>query len=202
MADENLNEVNNNENNTDAATVKTDAIITDEAKEAWNIMLGLKEGTYESELTKEAKDAIKAMLKLDKEATYESYLTDEAIDFVKAILDVKEKEEEAVTPTSTIQISMSFTGVSSMPNNFAISNSYNDNVFTLENATGTDTYVWTLSNVPVNTEVVFTESGIQIENYTLAVNELATTESEYSESIMSTENTIVALDFNNVYTAY
>lgn len=195
MADENLNIANEED------ILKTDAIITDEAKDALNIMLGFKDGKYDSAFTKEAKEAILAMLKMDDEVTYDSFLSDDAIKYIKAILDIKKKESENV-PTSSINVIATFNGISNLPSTFAITNDFNDNVFTLENAVGTDSFSWTLSNVPINTQVIFTETGIQMDNYTLRVNDLDISEDAYSEMVMSTENTIVAIDFVNVYTTY
>jgi len=56
-----------------------------------------------------------------------------------------------------------------MPQNFQITNNYNDTVFTSANGQDTGThlgYLWTIQNVPVGTVIQFTESNYDITNYT------------------------------------
>ena len=74
-----------------------------------------------------------------------------------------------------VKVTKSFSGVDSLPTGFQISNSYNDTVFTVgsENMTGTgtadDPYVWILDDVPVGTEVTFTESGATVDGAALTI---------------------------------
>ena len=64
-----------------------------------------------------------------------------------------------------------------LPDRFQITNTYNGDVFTLKNASGTgtadDPYRWTIENVPDKTEIIFTESG-----YDVTINGQATTDAE------------------------
>ena len=85
-----------------------------------------------------------------------------------------------------VKVTKSFSGVDSLPTGFQISNSYNDTVFTVgsENMTGTgtadDPYVWILDDVPVGTEVTFTESGATVDGATLTITANGTAVAEGS----------------------
>ena len=74
-----------------------------------------------------------------------------------------------------VKVTKSFSGVDNLPTGFQIANSYNDTVFKVnsESMTGSgtadDPYVWILDNVPVGTEVTFTESGATIDGAALTI---------------------------------
>ena len=98
--------------------------------------------------------------------------------------------------------------MASLPADFKITNSYNSTEFTVANATSgtgtsTDPYVWKLSDVPVGTEVTFTESGYTVANYALTINGTASTVADANKStkitVAKTGN--AATEFNNVYTS-
>ena len=75
-----------------------------------------------------------------------------------------------------------FSGVKGLPDRFQITNTYNGDVFTLKNASGTgtadDPYRWTIENVPDKTEIIFTESGYDVTGYDVTINGQATTDAE------------------------
>jgi len=78
------------------------------------------------------------------------------------------------TPTPTkgdITVTKSFVGLEGVdiPTGFKITNSYDDQEFTISNATGTNPYTWTLSGVEGGTTVTFTESGATVNGYNLNV---------------------------------
>lgn len=69
-----------------------------------------------------------------------------------------------------------------LPDRFQITNTYNGDVFTLKNASGTgtadDPYRWTIKNVPDKTEIIFTESGYDVTGYDVTINGRVTTDAE------------------------
>ena len=87
-----------------------------------------------------------------------------------------------------VKVTKSFSGVDSLPTEFQISNNYNDTVFTVSSTgmtgTGTaaDPYVWILDNVPVGTEVTFTESGATVDGATLTITANGTAVAEGSNT--------------------
>ncbi len=74
-----------------------------------------------------------------------------------------------------VKVTKSFSGVDSLPTGFQIANDYNGTVFTVGSSgmtgTGTadDPYAWILDNVPVGTEVTFTESGATVDGAALTI---------------------------------
>ena len=66
-----------------------------------------------------------------------------------------------------------------LPDRFQITNTYNGDVFTLKNASGTgtadDPYRWTIENVP---DKIFTESDYDVTGYDVTINGQATTDAE------------------------
>ncbi|MBE6470322.1 MAG: Cna B-type domain-containing protein [Coriobacteriaceae bacterium] len=84
-----------------------------------------------------------------------------------------------ITVTNTkdpakIQVTKAFSGVGALPDGFRITNDYNDDVFTVANktsgsGTAADPYVWLIDDVPDGTEVEFTETGVSVDGYTLAI---------------------------------
>ena len=110
----------------------------------------------------------------------------------------------AKVKTSSVEVTKSFSGLSSLPEGFQITNSYNDDVFTVEKATGKgtseDPYVWTIENVPVGTEVTFTESGYAQNGYSVTINGKAVTEEGANTAkAVSTENETKTAGFVNAY---
>ena len=77
--------------------------------------------------------------------------------------------------TGKVQVTKAFSGVDQLPETFQITNSYNDDVFTGSSAgrtgtgTATDPYVWTIEDVPIGTEVTFTEVGATVEGYNVTI---------------------------------
>ena len=81
--------------------------------------------------------------------------------------------------TGTVKVTKLFTGITTAlkPNTFAISNNYNDTVFNYSNADNSATadgintaYEWTISNVPVHTQITFTEHNTAVTDYTLTAS--------------------------------
>ncbi|MDO4842868.1 MAG: Cna B-type domain-containing protein, partial [Phoenicibacter congonensis] len=111
----------------------------------------------------------------------------------------------AKVKTSSVKVTKLFSGLDSLPDGFQITNSYNDTVFTAKNAekgtgkTG-DPYEWTIENVPVGTEITFTESGYTKDGYSVTINGKAVTE-ENADKVAATskESEIKTAAFTNVY---
>jgi len=87
-----------------------------------------------------------------------------------------------------VKVTKSFSGVDNLPTGFQIANDYNETVFTVGSTgmtgTGTaaDPYVWILDNVPVGTEVTFTESGATVDGATLTITANGTAVAEGSNT--------------------
>ena len=102
------------------------------------------------------------------------------------------------TPTPTtgdITVTKSFSGVDALPADFRITNSYDEQVFTVANATGTNPYTWTLSGIADGTTVTFTESGTTVNGYDLEVSANGTVVSGFtvSASVVAGETVTAAL---------
>ena len=112
------------------------------------------------------------------------------------VKNIKEK-------TGSIQVTKSFSGVEGLPTGFQITNSYNSDVFTVTNASGTgatdDPYVWTLSEIPDGTTVVFTESGATVNGYNLTVTSNGTVVANSQVSATATAGTTVTASLVNTY---
>ena len=76
----------------------------------------------------------------------------------------------------TVQVTKQFVGITAAlkPENYSITNDYNDSVFTYANADNytttdgiTSPYVWTISDVPVPTAIHFTEHNSNVTDYTV-----------------------------------
>ena len=82
-----------------------------------------------------------------------------------------------------------------LPDRFQITNTYNGDVFTLKNASGTgtadDPYRWTIENVPDKTEIIFTESGYDVTGYDVTINGQATTLNLKEHPFRSPEQTLM-----------
>ena len=106
----------------------------------------------------------------------------------------------------SVQVTKAFSGVEGLPEGFQIKNSFNDTVFTVGNKTsGTgkanDPYTWVIENVPVGTEVTFTESGYDAEGYNLTINGKATSEENATKAVakVTEEGKTAAAAFVNAY---
>ena len=137
--------------------------------------------------------AIKDLIQEDAEGNlYRYYITEDSCtptatasfkdDLGKDIAHAISTNGQKVEVTNTyenemgaVKVTKSFSGVDSLPTEFQISNNYNDTVFTVSSTgmtgTGTaaDPYVWILDNVPVGTEVTFTESGATVDGAALTI---------------------------------
>ena len=114
-----------------------------------------------------------------KEAGYEvKYTNNEGI--TDGTITVTNEKE---TP-GKVRVQKSFTGIDSLPAGFKITNNYNDDVFTLANASGKgtvdDPYVWQIEEVPAGTEVTFTELGASVSGYALTITANGTVQPEGS----------------------
>lgn len=80
---------------------------------------------------------------------------------------------------SSVKVTKAFSGIDALPEGFKITNDFNNEEFTVENAVKEDgsvkiPYEWILEDVPVGRTVTFTESGILADGYSLKVNGTAT----------------------------
>ena len=104
-----------------------------------------------------------------------------------------------------MKVTKIFTGLTAtqLPENFKITNDYNTSLeFTFDNADNKDeadgittAYEWTIENVPVGTEVTFTESGTDVTNYTLSATSVA---NKTSDAVVKDDT--VTVEFTNDYT--
>ena len=101
---------------------------------------------------------------------------------------------------SSVRVSKAFSGIDSLPTVFQITNDYNGDIFTIANATGTSPYTWTIEDVPVDTVITFTESGIQVDGYDLEVNGVATTTDTATVTATVTDGTVKTAELVNDYT--
>lgn len=81
-----------------------------------------------------------------------------------------------VKKTGSVKVTKSFSGIGSgdLPEDFRITNDYDNSIFVYANADNAATadgvntaYEWTIANVPVGTTVEFTESNTSVTGYTL-----------------------------------
>ena len=116
----------------------------------------------------------------------------------KGIVSEVEYTNEKV---SDIQVTKAFDGISNLPAGFKITNNYNNSVFTVENAAGTNPYIWGIRDIPVGTEITFTESGMTAEGYDLTVNGTAITEENATIEVKATAETgkVNSASFINAY---
>ena len=107
--------------------------------------------------------------------------------------------------SGSVQVTKAFSGLEKLPEGFQIKNSFNDTVFTVGNKTsGTgkanDPYTWVIEDVPVGTEVTFTESGYEVSGYEVTINQKATTDAEagiVKATVVDKET--VGAEFTNEY---
>ena len=86
-------------------------------------------------------------------------------------IEVTNKYQE---DSGRLKVTKTFSGVDSLPSSFQISNDYDSMIFNVGNAVQGDgstnnPYVWYLDNVPIGTEVIFTETGCSIDGYSLII---------------------------------
>ena len=108
--------------------------------------------------------------------------------------------------TGNVTVTKTFTGLGgNIPENFQITNDYNEQVFTVSGANGTvaptgnNPYVWTITDVPDGTEINFTESGIQAGGYNLTVNGTATAAESTTVAATAIKNQVVNANLVNAY---
>ena len=105
----------------------------------------------------------------------------------------------------SVQVTKAFSGLEKLPKDFQITNSFNKEVFTVDNASGKgtadDPYTWTIENVPVGIEIIFTESGYEETGYEVKINQKVTTDAD-AGIVKATvvENEIASVAFTNEYT--
>ena len=109
---------------------------------------------------------------------------------VPALLTLSAVNTSTSTPTGSVKVTKSFSGINSLPSGFKITASYNDGTadrmveLTTATAgmtgTGTsgDPYTWTIDNLPIGTVVTFAESGFDEAGYTVLINGEATASSK------------------------
>ena len=109
---------------------------------------------------------------------------------VPALLTLSAVNTSTSTPTGSVKVTKSFSGINSLPSGFKITASYNDGtadrIVELTTATagmtgtGTsgDPYTWTVDNLPIGTVVTFAESGFDEAGYTVLINGEATASSK------------------------
>ena len=105
--------------------------------------------------------------------------------------------------TGNVKVTAQFAGISNIPNSFQIENSYDQYgvVFTPYNADNASTadgittpFEWTLSNVPVNTNVTFSESNVAVTNYSLSQDTVI-----QKSSGQVVKDTTLTVNFVNTY---
>jgi LPXTG-motif cell wall-anchored protein len=108
------------------------------------------------------------------------------------------------TPTPTkgdIIVTKSFVGLDGvdLPANFKITNDYDDQEFTISNASGTNPYTWTLSGIDDGTTVTFTENGATVNGYDLTVTSGGTVVADSSVSATVVAGDTVSASLVNTY---
>lgn len=105
-----------------------------------------------------------------------------------------------------VKLTKVFSGLDALPAKYEITNDFDTTTkFSVANAKGSgtaaDPYTWTLTNVPANKVVTFTENNIQDKNYDLKVNNVeTTTETATVKADPVTIGGTVSAAFNNEYT--
>ncbi len=113
--------------------------------------------------------------------------------------------------TTDVVVTKSFSGIDSLPEDFAITNTYDrtlefkpsnaDNASETTAGSPDNPYKWTIHNVPIGTQITFTETGFADENYTLVANgDNADNATSIVQSIQSVSNDTHSVAFTNVYT--
>ena len=148
------------------------------------------------------------------DSTYDADLTDYTLEVTgdeTATVPYGGTGEAGITNTYTqdlpnVQVTKAFSGLTNLPDGFRITNDYDDTlVFTVGSAgmtgTGTtdDPYTWTIEKVPVDTVIVFTESGIQADGYILTVNGTVTSNATATATATSKEGETATATFVNKY---
>lgn len=91
-------------------------------------------------------------------------------------ITVTNKLERDEPEYGSVKVTKAFVGLPSgtLPNDFKITNTVNDTIFTVANKSGGsgtiyDPYYWTIDNLKLGTEVSFTESGYDMKGYNVVV---------------------------------
>ena len=128
----------------------------------------------------------------------------------KASHEVKENETQTVAfensyirDKGSAKVRTSFSGIDTIPADFRITNNYNSDVFTAENAGNHDTadgisipFEWIIADVPTGTEMIFTVSGVAADGYSLSgVN----SNGEVVKSVVITKDEQQVVTFENQY---
>ena len=108
--------------------------------------------------------------------------------------------------TGKLEVKKVFDGIGSadIPDSFKITNSYNDTVFTIRNASGSgtaeDPYKWSLNDLPIGSEVIFTESGYSKSGYKVEINGTVRDGSDVSlDAVQVKEGDSAVSEFVNKY---
>lgn len=138
-------------------------------------------------------------------------VNDELLDDpILAVADAVDARLLTVTNAGTsasVKVTKAFSGLNQLPAGFTITNDFNDDVFTVENADGSgteeDPYSWGIDKVPYDTEVTFTEQGIRVDGYNLTVTKNGETvevkDGKTTASVTSTKDIVATASFVNTY---
>ena len=97
-----------------------------------------------------------------------------------------------------IKVTMRFSGISTVPANFYISNNYNNSIFNAANAEAgngiTEPFEWTINGIQERTAVTFTQHDVDVSGYTRTGSETTIT----SDTVLT--DVVITTPFTNVYT--
>ena len=119
---------------------------------------------------------------------------------IKKVIITNTTEGTPTPTTGDITVTKSFSGVDALPEGFKITNNYDDQEFTIANATGTNPYTWKLTGIPDETTVTFTESGTTVNGYNLEVKANGTVVANSSVSASVVAGETVTASLVNTYT--
>ena len=97
-----------------------------------------------------------------------------------------------------IKVTMRFSGISTVPANFYISNNYNNSIFNAANAEAgngiTEPFEWTINGIQERTAVTFTQHDVDVSGYTRTGSAATVT----SDTVLT--DIIITMPFTNIYT--
>ena len=97
-----------------------------------------------------------------------------------------------------IKVTMRFSGISTVPANFYISNNYNNSIFNAANAEAgngiTEPFEWTINGIQERTAVTFTQHDVDVSGYTRTGSATTVT----SDTVLT--DIIITMPFTNIYT--
>ena len=138
--------------------------------------------------------------------------TETAVTSNEATYTVPSESVKTIAFTNTrkiadVTVTKTFSGIDELPGDFTITNDFDTTAsFTVANRTSGDgtaesPYTWTVQNVPVGTEVTFTESGFIDANYSVKVNDADNSSGTAAVSVTVAEGETQANNaaFKNVY---